>query len=89
LPEPTHARLAEWFDKFERRIKVPLGYTSETLAKKLHGSSFAETEEFGASIFRQYVLGQPDANIKQIVDRTLKTWPARSVKTKQQNGGDE
>ena len=26
LPEPTRARLTEWFERFERRIKVPLGY---------------------------------------------------------------
>ena len=89
LPEPTRARLAEWFANFERRIKMPLGYAPETLAKKLSGLNFAEAEEFGASVFRQYVLEQPDSNIKKIVDRTLKNWPARSVKTKQQNGGDK
>jgi SpoVK/Ycf46/Vps4 family AAA+-type ATPase len=89
LPEPTRARLAEWFAIFERRIGVPLGYTPEMMAKKLYGVNFAEAEEFGASAFRHYVLEQPDANMKKIVDRTLKTWAARSVKTKQQNGGEE
>ncbi len=59
LPEPTRARLAEWFGNFERRIKMSLGYTPETLAKKLYGVNFAEAEEFGASVFRQYVLEQP------------------------------
>ena len=29
------------------------------------------------------------ADMKKIVDRTLKSWAARTVKTKQQNGGDE
>ncbi len=89
LPEPTRARLAEWFAAFERRIKMPLQYTPETLAKKLHGVNFAEAEEFGASVFRQYVLEQPGSNMKAIVDRTLKNWAARSVKIKQQNGDDE
>jgi len=89
LPEPTRGRLADWFGKFERRIGVPLGYTPETMAKKLYGVNFAEAEEFGASVFRQYVLEQPDANLKKIVDRTLRTWAARTVKTKQQNGEDE
>lgn len=89
LPEPTRARLAEWFAKFEKRIKVPLGYTPETMAKKLYGVNFAEAEEFGASVFRQYVLDQPGSDMKNIVDRTLKNWAARTVKTKQQNGGDE
>ncbi len=89
LPEPTRARLAEWFAKFERRIKVELGYAPQTLAKKLYGVSFAEAEEFGATIFRQYVLEQPNSHMKEIVDRTLKNWAARSVRTKQQNGDDE
>lgn len=89
LPEPTRARLAEWFTRFERRIEVQLGYSSETLAKKLYGVNFAEAEEFGASIFRQYVLEQPNSDMKEIVDRTLKNWAARTVKTKQQNGDDE
>lgn len=89
LPEPTLARLAEWFAKFEKRIKVPLGYSPETIAKKLCGVNFAEAEEFGASVFRQYVLEQPGSHMKKIVDRTMKNWAARTVKTRQQNGGDE
>jgi len=89
LPEPTRARLAKWFAEFERRIKVQLGYAPETLAKKLYGVNFAEAEEFGASIFRQYVLEQPSSDMKKIIDRTLKNWAARTVKAKQQNGDDE
>lgn len=89
LPEPTRARLCEWFANFERRVKMSLGYAPETLAKKLCGVSFAEAEEFGISVFRQFVLEQPDSNMKSVVDRTIKTWAARSVRTKQQNGDDE
>ena len=89
LPGPTRARLAEWFAKFERRIKAQLGYAPETLAKKLSGVNFAEAEEFGASIVRQYVLEQPSSDMKKIVDRTLKNWAARTVKIKQQNGDCE
>ena len=42
LPEPTRVRLSEWFANYERRIKMPLGYTPDTLAKKLYGVNFAE-----------------------------------------------
>ena len=89
LPKPTGARLADWFAKFERRIDVPLGYSPETIAKKLYGINFAEAEEFGTSIYRNYVLEQPDSNMKSIVSRSLKTWTARSAKTKQQNGDND
>lgn len=83
LPTPTRDRLAEWFEKFERRIQIPLNYSPLTLAKKLYGLNFSEVEEFGSSIYRQYVLEQPNANMKNIVSRTLKNWSSRSVKVEQ------
>lgn len=89
LPGPTRARLTEWFSKFEQRINMPLGYAPETLAKKIQEANFAEAEEFGASIYRQYVLKQPGGNIKKIVDQTLSNWSARTVKVEQQNGSEE
>jgi AAA+ superfamily predicted ATPase len=85
LPAPTRSRLTEWFEKFERRIKVPLGYAPGTLAKRLFGSSFAEVEEFGASALRQYVLNQPDSKMKNIIAQIVRQWASRSVKVKQQN----
>lgn len=87
LPQPTRAKLAEWFSKFERRINHPLGYSPDTLAKRLSEVSFAEAEEFGTSVFRKFVLGQPESDIKTIVAETLKTWKARSAKSAQEDGG--
>jgi len=89
LPEPTRARLTEWFERFERRINIDLGYAPSTLAKHLYGSNFAEVEEFGITIYRQYVLEQPDSKMKDIISRTLKHWAARSVKVQQQTNGDQ
>jgi len=85
LPGPTRARLTEWFEKFERRIKISLGYAPGTLAKRLLGSNFAEVEEFGTTVFRQYVLEQPNADMKDIVSKTLRSWSARSVTVAQQD----
>jgi SpoVK/Ycf46/Vps4 family AAA+-type ATPase len=85
LPGSTRARLTEWFEKFERRINIPLGYAPGTLAKRLQGSNFAEVEEFCTTVFRQYVLEQPNSNMKDIVSQTLKSWPARSVTVAQQD----
>jgi SpoVK/Ycf46/Vps4 family AAA+-type ATPase len=89
LPMPTRSRLAEWFAKFEKRLKQPLGYSPDTLAKKLYGINFAEAEEFAASITRQYVLSLPDANIRKLVEATLKTWQTRSANVQQQTGGGD
>lgn len=85
LPGPTRARLTEWFEKFERRIKISLGYAPGALAKRLQGSNFAEVEEFGATVFRRYVLEQPNADMKDIVSKTLQSWSARSVTVVQQD----
>lgn len=79
LPCPTQDRLSEWFERFERRINISLGHAPSTLAKRLIGLNFAEIEEFGATVLRQYVLGQPDANMKDIVSHTIQTWSARTV----------
>lgn len=86
LPSPTRSRLTTWFENFEQRIAVPLGYAPETLAKRLLGSNFAEVEEFGTTVFREYVLAQPDANMKKIVTHALGLWAARSVSPAQTRG---
>lgn len=89
LPEPTRSRLEEWLERFQQRLDISLGYTPETLAKKLYGLNFAEIEEFGTTVFRQYVLEQPDADMKGIISHTLKQWAARSAKTDQNTGRTE
>ena len=92
LPEPTRERLAKWFEKYEKRFRMPLGYAPMTLAKKLlsvktRDINFSEAEEFGTTIFRRYVLDQPNSDMKSIIDRTLIHWKNKMVKTDQQNGG--
>jgi SpoVK/Ycf46/Vps4 family AAA+-type ATPase len=89
IPSPTRSRLTEWFERFERKIKIPLGLAPETLAKRMQGANFAEVEEFGRTVFRQYVLGQPDAKMKDIVQRTLKNWGVRTAQVDQKQQGDE
>ena len=80
LPEPTRDRLAEWFKKYQHRIGVSLGFAPMTLAKKLYGINFAEAEEFGATIYRQYILEHPNKEMKEIVKKNLEAWKLRSVK---------
>ena len=89
LPTPTRTRLEAWFTSFQCRLDTNLGYTPGTLARKLHGLNFAEIEEFGTTVFRQYVLGRPDVDMKTIVDRTLKQWSARSAKIEQDAEGSK
>lgn len=89
LPQPTRVQLRKWFEKFEQRINVSLGYSPDTISKKLYGINFAEAEEFGSTVFRQYVLEQPNADMKSIVEKNLRFWKLTNTKTEQQNGGHE
>jgi AAA+ superfamily predicted ATPase len=89
LPEPTRERLTEWFKKFEERIGLSLGLAPISIARRLKGINFAEAEEFGLSVYRQYVLNQPDSDMKFIVENNLSHWKARSVKTILQDGDSE
>lgn len=85
LPSPTPKNIIKWFESFEKRIQIKLGHLHSNLAKKLQGSSFAEIEEFGNTVFRQYVLDLPNAKMKEIVTKTLKEWSSRSVKVAKNN----
>lgn len=84
LPAPTRLRMEEWFKKLEERIPVPLGYAPSTLARRLAVSNFAEVEEFGEVVLRQYALRQPEADMRRIVSHALDHWSERSVTGAQQ-----
>ena len=72
LPIPTRNNIIVWLEKFQHEHKIRFEYAPETIAKKLLGINYAELEEFGFSILRQYVLSLPDSNIKNIVGTELK-----------------
>ena len=82
LPVPAQTALTEWFEKFEQRINVPLEYKPSELAKKLTGSNFAEAEEFAMSVYRKFVLEQPNAKMRKVIAQSLKDWAARSASIK-------
>ena len=84
LPKPTKPCLVEWFERFQKRIKIPLGFAASTLAQKMYGSNFSEVEEFGTTIYRKYVLGQPSSNMKEITNEVLRQWASRTVIKDQQ-----
>lgn len=79
LPNPSRKELASWFDLFARRIGLPLGHTSDALAKNLHGCSFSEAEELALTALRQYVLQQPDSSLRTILSRGLRNWQSSNA----------
>jgi SpoVK/Ycf46/Vps4 family AAA+-type ATPase len=79
LPRPTRANLDKWFAQFEQRTGFKFGLEPGTLAKKTLGTSYAEAEELALSIYRQYILRQPDNNVKQITLNALKIWDSQKT----------
>jgi len=94
LPKPSRADLEKWFTLFEKRNSYngfTFGLASSTLAKKLLGRSYAEAEEFGLSVYRQFILRLPDGNPADITQRELSLLPPVNGKAKDdsQEGGVE
>ena len=77
LPAPTQGQIEEWFRRFEKRHKQPLGLSPRSFAQRLRGLSFAEVEDFGTDILRQITLQQPSADVNAIVERRLRHWKQR------------
>ena len=74
LPKPSRSDLEAWFEQFERRNahnRFSFGYAYSTLAKKLSGRSYAEAEEFALSVYRQFILKQPNGSSKHITQKQL------------------
>jgi hypothetical protein len=74
LPKPSRTDLEKWFCLFEKKNAYngfTFGLAASTLAKKLLGRSYAEAEEFGLSVYRQFVLRLPDGKPKDITQKEL------------------
>jgi len=80
LPMPTRSNIERWIEDFQLRHKISLEYAPGTIAKRLLGSNYAEIEEFGFSILRQYILSLPNSNIKGIISNELKNWKSKTSK---------
>jgi hypothetical protein len=77
-----------WIEKFQKEHNVYFQYSSETIAKKLLGLSYAEVEEFGLSILRRYIMSLPNDDVKSIVMDELKNLSNISNKVERVNNGE-
>ena len=75
--DDLQVRIEEWFRRFQKRHKQPLGLPPRSFAQRLRGLSFAEVEDFGTDILRQITLQQPSADVNTIVERRLRHWKKR------------
>ena len=74
LSKPSANDLELWLSRFEKHNNFKFDVGINSMAKMLIGKSFAEAEEFALSVYRQYLLNQPNANIKNITESQLKLY---------------
>lgn len=79
LPQPTSEQIVEWCNRFFSQFEPPPSIDHQTVLKHLKGLSFAEIEEFGASVRRKYVLSLPSPNLKAIVTSCLRQIGTQSI----------
>jgi SpoVK/Ycf46/Vps4 family AAA+-type ATPase len=72
LPKPNINELELWLSRFEKRNKFKFDVGINFMAQTLNGKSYAEAEEFAISVYRQYILHQPNADMKDITENQLK-----------------
>jgi len=87
LPKPTRSSLEKWFAQFTKDKDFDFGIEPSTLAKRLLGYSYAESEELALEIYRQYILQLPNSSRKQITESVMKLWhtQANDITQKEDN----
>ena len=80
LPAPTRAGIVAFLERFAREHKIGFVVSTETIARKIYGSSYTEVEEFCMQVLRSYVMTMPDGDMEQIVKAALKNWDAITYK---------
>jgi SpoVK/Ycf46/Vps4 family AAA+-type ATPase len=88
LPKPTASELELWLSRFEKHNKFRFDVGIGSMAKMLVGKSYAEAEEFALSVYRQYILHQPNADMKGITENQLRIFfpDNKSVSTVKERG---
>lgn len=71
IHKPDRYQIEKWLEEMQIQLGIYLGYTSEYLAKELHGLSFAEIKEFLLSVKRRAVLSMQQDNAEKIVKKQL------------------
>lgn len=71
LPNPEKTDIAEWLDRFERKMEFDLGYDTVELADLLTHRSFAEVEELATAVYRRFLVSRTAAKSKTLVAEQL------------------
>ena len=85
LPKPTANDLELWLSRFEKYNKFEFDVGITSMAKMLVGKNYAEAEEFALSVYRQYILHQPNADTKNITENQLRLYSNETTDKEQKH----
>ena len=77
MPAPTLQQRTAWFERFEKTLGTPLGFTPRALAARLKASSFSDLEQFCEDVHRRYVLSLPNSDVRSVIADRLEQWRHR------------
>lgn len=83
LPKPSVKQRVQWLSRLKKSIKRPLGHDIEKLARKLSGTSFSDLEQFSLNVRRRYVLEQPKASLRKIINSELSAHRSRKSRSRE------
>ena len=74
MGRPTRKQIIEFVGEMENRLRGGFGLSPRTIADRLVGASFSDVEQLCLDIRRRYVLDLPQADLRKITSRYLKSW---------------
>ena len=77
LPPPSRVLRVAWLTRFAEQHNLDWGISVAKLADQLSVENFAELEEFSLDVLRRRVLGQPDGNLREVVQTRIQQWKLR------------
>jgi AAA+ superfamily predicted ATPase len=77
LPAPRLMDIDRYFGKMQQKLQVDLGLSTQVLARRMKGLSYAELEDFLADLMRRQVLSLGNADPAEIARLVLRQWASR------------
>lgn len=77
LAPPNKSQVKRYLDVYQNKTHLKFGLSTETIARRIKVSSYAELEEFCRDVLRQSVLAKLKENAKAITSKKLAQWESR------------
>lgn len=88
LNPPDKQQIAVWVERFAKRFQEPLGVSVDAFKRIFENENFANIEQFGLDIQRQWILNMGASPLREVAERLVKRRQAalRRLKTDKPHG---